>query len=246
MAFQRKLVDGEFRALGAAVHAAGGNDPGKQAGFFFGGGQQEAPAHDGEKGGKPPAPPVGYAAGERQIGRFLSADEVAEGNARRDLTPESAHAHLIAPVADRDDGCFRVSCLGKKERRIRNHVVDDFAAHVVVVSVRRFSGALQTDQMRRGAVADEGADERFGLFLRKADQHCLRVAVLKRGLQERVGDAVRHDADAAAGRRERRRQIGRSRGAVRFPGYGAVRAAHGKAGQKNDPSGSLKGSGDLL
>ena len=53
-----------------------------------------------------------------------------------------AHAHLIAAVADGDGGGSGFFCFGEKEGGVSDHVIEDFAAHAVVVAVGGFTGAF--------------------------------------------------------------------------------------------------------
>ena len=50
-----------------------------------------------------------------------------------------AHAHLVAAVADGDGGGSRIFASGEKEGGVSDHVIEDFAAHAVVVAVGGFT-----------------------------------------------------------------------------------------------------------
>ena len=59
-----------------------------------------------------------------------------------DYVAVGAHAHLVAAVADGDGGGSGFFCFGEKEGGVSDHVIEDFAAHAVVVAVCGFTGAF--------------------------------------------------------------------------------------------------------
>ena len=142
MRLEIQAVDGHFVLFGATVYAAGGYGEAERLGLFLAGREEIFFSEEGAEGGDADAPPVGDAAGEGDVGGFGGADRSTEGNEMFDHVAVGAHAHLVAAVADGDGGGSGFFCFGEKEGGVSDHVIEDFAAHAVVVAVGGFTGAF--------------------------------------------------------------------------------------------------------
>lgn len=114
----------------------------ERLGLFLAGREEIFFSEEGAEGGDTNSPPVGDAAGEGDVGGFGGADRSTEGNKMFDHVAVGAHAHLVAAVADGDGGGSGFFCFGEKEGGVSDHVIEDFAAHAVVVAVDGFTGAF--------------------------------------------------------------------------------------------------------
>ena len=142
MRLEIQAVDGHFVLFGAAVYAAGGYGEAESFGLFFAGREKVLFSDKGAEGGDADSPPVGDAAGEGDVGGFGGADRLAEGDEVFDHVAVGAHAHLVAAVADGDGSGSGFFCFGEEEGGVSDHVIEDFAAHAVVVAVGGFTWAF--------------------------------------------------------------------------------------------------------
>ena len=79
----------------------------------------------------------------------------------RDAKP----THLVAAISDGNDRGTSFFGSRQEKSRIRDHVVELFAAHAVIMSVFSFTWALQADQMGRFCITDKGSDKVIRILL---------------------------------------------------------------------------------
>lgn len=91
------MIHGLRVFLCAPVHAAGLHHPVEQLGLLGFGGKEIQAGLQGKKGRDPPAPPVGYAAGQGDIRRLAGTDQLSAGNMGLDLMAVSAMPISLPP-----------------------------------------------------------------------------------------------------------------------------------------------------
>ena len=136
---------------------------------------------------------VGNAACQRQVCCFCGADKFAVWNTCENFTAEGSHSHLVAAISDGNDRGTSFSGSRQEKCRIRDHVVELFTAHAVIMSVFSFAWALQADQMGRFCITDKGADKVIRILFRQTDQGCLRSAEAESRFQMRIRRPVGYD-----------------------------------------------------
>ena len=114
-------------------------------------------------------------------------------NTCENFTAEGPHSHLVAAISDGNDRGTSFSGSRQEKSRIRDHVVELFTAHAVIMSVFSFTWALQADQMGRFCITDKGADKVIRILFRQTDQGCLRSAEAESRFQMRIRRPVGYD-----------------------------------------------------
>ena len=99
-----------------------------------------------------------------------------------DFLFKGAHSHFIPAVSDGDGDGAGLSRLREEKGGIRDHVVDDFAAHVVVVAVGGFSRPLKAYEVGGGKIPDAASYKSVGSRFRQDQKPCLRRAKIQGGL----------------------------------------------------------------
>ena len=81
-------------------------------------------------------------AGAGGFGGFGGADLISERDKCFDHIPVGSHSHFVSAVTDGDRDCSGFFSLREEEGRVGDHVVENFAAHAVIVAIGGFSGAF--------------------------------------------------------------------------------------------------------
>ena len=235
------MVNSQNGFAGDAVHTAVVNHGAQQLVFLLVGGHQIPTGDSRQNGADAPAPPVGNAGGQGEVGGSVGADHVTVVDTLFDHIAEIAHAQLVAAVADADgDGALVI----QQQVGVGQQVVDVFAAEIVEMSVGTPAGTLDGDNMGGLMVLQKAVAKGLCALFGHAEHLC-RGGVNAAGSQHgSAGGLVGNNGDLFTDLFQNGSQIGGADGAVGFAL--AAGTLHREAGNDENLTGLQQGKAQFF